>query len=90
MTAGINTTPRIGLLRHTPRPKDAEEVPVGSLVLTPLGMEAHVIAHRGFRRGHRVWLVCQYTHPTNKRFNVAQILPELVTVVRAGPAKEAA
>lgn len=84
MTAGINTKPPIGLLRHTPRPRDAEEVPVGSLVRTPLGMEATVIAHRGFRRGHRIWLVCRYVTPTNKRFDVVQLLPELAVVLELG------
>jgi AcrR family transcriptional regulator len=81
MSAGINTKPPIGALRHAPRPRDAEEVPVGSLVKTPLGLEARVIAHRGFRRGHRVWLVCRYVQPVNRRFDVAQILPELVTIL---------
>lgn len=81
MTAAINTKPPIGLLRFTPQPKDAEDIPVGTRVRTPLGMEAVVIAHRGKRRGHRVWLVCRYIRPRNRAFDVALILPELVEVI---------
>lgn len=84
MTAGINTSPPIGRLRFVRKPKDAEEVPIGSLVKTPLGLQAIVIGHRGYRRGHRIWLVCRYTRPANKRFDVCQILPELVTVLEVG------
>jgi hypothetical protein len=84
MTAGMNTKPPIGRLRHQPRPKDAEDIPIGSRVLTPLGHEAMVIAYRGYKRGCRVWLVCRYTKPTNRRFDVVQVLPELVTVLVTG------
>lgn len=80
MGAGINTVPRVGLLRFTPQPKDAEDFPVGTRVRTPLGMEAVVIAHRGKRRGHRVWLVCRYANPRNRAFDVVLVLPELVVV----------
>lgn len=92
MTAGINTKPPIGLLRFTPRPRDAEDIPLRSIVRTPLGHLAEVLEYRGFRRGHRVRLVCQYVTRVNtkaRRFDVFQILPELVVVVRLGP-KEAA
>jgi len=82
MNAGINTTPRIGLLRFTPKPRDAEEIPIGATVRTPLGLDAVVIAYRGKRRGHRVWLVCRYIRPRNRAFDVALILPELVEVIR--------
>lgn len=103
MTAGINTKPPIGQLRHGPRPKDHEEIPLQSLVKTPTGREAKVIAYRGPRgkghsgpgykgsaRGHRVWLVCQYLDPINRKFDFVLVLPELVTVIRLGPAAEAA
>ena len=82
MGAGINTVPRVGLLRFTPQPKDAEGFPVGTRVRTPLGMEAVVIAHRGKKRGHRVWLVCRYSNPRNRAFDVVLVLPELVEVIR--------
>ena len=81
MSAGINTKPPIGLLRFTPQPRDAEEIPIGSKVRTPLGMDAVVIAYRGKRRGHRVWLVCRYVRPRNRAFDVVLVLPELVEVI---------
>lgn len=87
MTAGMNTRPPIGLLRHGPRPKDHEEVPLESVVQTPTGQLARVIGYRGYQnrkgpgRGHRVWLVCRYVEPQNKRYAVVQLLPELVMVV---------
>ena len=88
MTASINTKPRIGRLRFTPRPVDAEDIPVGTLVRTPLGHLAKVLAHRGFRRGHRVRLVCQYVERVDRnsrRFDVFLILPELVKVIGPEP-----
>lgn len=86
MTAGMNTRPPIGLLRHGPRsrPRDAEEIPIGSVVTTPTGKEARVIAYRGFRRDHIVRLVCRYLEPENKRFDVVLLAPELVVVVKGG------
>lgn len=81
MSAGINTKPPIGLLRFVRRPKDAEEIPIGTKVRTPLGMDAVVIAYRGKRRGHRVWLVCRYVRPRNRAFDVVLVLPELVEVI---------
>lgn len=81
MSAAINTKPPIGLLRFVRQAKDAEDIPVGTRVRTPLGMEAVVIEHRGKSRGHRVWLVCRYEHPRNRAFDVALILPELVEVI---------
>ena len=83
MNAGINTKPAIGLLRHSPRPIDAEEIPVGSVVRTPLGFVATVIGYRGYRRDHRVRLVCRYCSPKNRAFDVVLIFPELVEVIRA-------
>ncbi len=82
MNAGINTKPLIGLLRFVRQAKDAEDIPIGTKVRTPLGMDAIVIAYRGKRRGHRVWLVCRYIRPRNRAFDVALILPELVEVIR--------
>lgn len=81
MTASFNTKPAIGLLRLGPRPKDAEDIPLGSVVRTPTGQLARVEGYRGFRRGHRVWLVCRYLEPVNKRYDVVQLLPELVMVL---------
>lgn len=81
MTAGINTKPPIGLLRFTPRPIEPEEIPIGTTVRTPLGHLATVIAHRGKRRGHRIWIVCRYITPVNRAFDVVQVLPELLEVI---------
>jgi len=81
MSAAINTKPPIGLLRFTPKPRDHEEIPIGATVRTPLGMLAVVVAYRGFRRDHRVRLVCRYIQPKNKAFGVALVLPELVEVI---------
>jgi hypothetical protein len=103
MTAGMNTRPAIGLLRHGPRPRDHEEIPIGSLVRTPTGKEAEVKAYRGYgtnngrgyrpgpgQRPSRVYLVCRYVNPENKKFAIVQLLPELVVVVRVGPERSAA
>ena len=46
-----------------------------------MGLLATVVAYRGFRRDHRVRLVCRYINPQNRAFDVALILPELVEVV---------
>lgn len=80
MTAGINTKPPIGLLRFTPRPRDVEDIPIGTIVTTPTGSRAKVIGYRGYRRDHRIRLVCRYLEPVNQRFDVVQLLPELVKV----------
>lgn len=63
------------------RPIDAEEVPIGATVKMPSGAIAVVEGYRGYRRDHRVRLVCRYVTPKNKAFDVAQILPELVEVM---------
>lgn len=90
MTAGMNTRPPVGLLRHTRRARDHEEIPIGATVKTPLGLLAVVESYRGIGtrqgegRSHRVFLVCRYVHPANKRYDIVQILPENVTVVEAG------
>lgn len=81
MSAAINTKPPIDLLRFTPRPRDHEEIPIGATVRTPLGLLAVVVAYRGFRRDHRIRLVCRYLKPKNKAFAVALVLPELVEVL---------
>lgn len=60
---------------------DAEDIPIGATIKTPLGMPAIVEGYRGYRRGHRVWLVCRYCNPRNKAFDVVQVLPELVEVI---------
>jgi len=82
VTAGINTTTRIGALRFVRKSMDAEVIPIGATIKTPLGMLAIVEGYRGYSRGHRVWLVCRYCKPRNKAFDVVQVLPELVEVVR--------
>ncbi len=84
MTAGINTKPPIGLLRFTPKPKEAEDIPIGSTVRTPTGALATVEGYRGFRRDHRIRLVCRYTRPVNRAFDIVLLLPELVEVVSDG------
>jgi hypothetical protein len=90
MTAGINTKPPIGLLRHVRKPRDHEDVPIGSKVRTPRGLLAVVEDYIGYgeRQGedrpHRVRLVCRYLNPSNKRFATVQILPELVEIVELG------
>jgi len=84
MTAGINTNPPIGLLRFTPKPKEAEEIPIGATVRTPTGALAKVEGYRGFRRDHRIRLVCRYTRPVNRAFDIVLLLPELVEVVSDG------
>lgn len=81
MSAAINTRPAIGVLRFAPRPIDAEDIPVGTIVRTPTGALARVEGYRGFRRDHRIRLVCRYLRPVNKRHDVVQLLPELVTVM---------
>lgn len=80
-TASINTTPPIGVLRFRSRASEAIDIPIGTLVRTPMGMDAVVIAHRGKRRGRRIWLVCRYVAPINRAFDVVLLLPELVEVV---------
>lgn len=91
MTAGINTTPRVGALGRR-RPRDHEEIPIGSQVRTPSGRLAMVIAYKGHnrRRGDpklptRVWLVCRYEGDSSPNNTVA-LLPELAVVLRYGPA----
>lgn len=74
--------PPVGLLRFVRQAMDAEQIPIGATIRTPLGMLAIVEGYRGYRRGHRVWLVCRYCQPRNKAFDVVQVLPELVEVVR--------
>lgn len=87
-SAGVNTMPRLGALAYTPRPCDAEDVPVGSLVRTPRGLEAVVEGYRGVTGGkgrdHRLRLVCRYTVPVNMKFDVVLLVPELVVIVRRG------
>lgn len=81
MNAGINTKPPIGLLRFTPRPIDAETIPIGSRVRLPSGQTAVVLRYQGYKRQHRVRLVCRYEKPRNKHFNIVMVLPELVEVI---------
>lgn len=84
MTAAINTKPPIGLLRFTPKPRDEEDFPIGTIVRTPTGAKARVEGYRGYKRDHRIRLVCRYLNPVNKHFDVVQLLPELVEVVSDG------
>jgi hypothetical protein len=87
MTAAINTKPPIGRLRTGRRPRDVEEIPIGSVVRTPLGELAKVVAHRGGKRmgggskDSHERLVCRYLQPKNKRYDLVILLAELVTVV---------
>lgn len=81
MTAAINTIPRIGQLRFTPKPIDAEDIPLRSRICLPTGALAIVEGYRGFRRDHRIRLVCRYLKPVNRAFDVVLMLPELVTVI---------
>lgn len=80
--SGLNTTPLIGKLRHPPRAKDADSVPIGATVTTPSGKVAVVEAYRGFRRDHIIRLVCRYLEPENKRFDKVLLAPELVVIVK--------
>lgn len=62
---------------------DAEDIPLGAIVLTPTGKEAEVIGYRGKRRdpmGQRLW--CRYLQPENKRFDKVLLAPKLVTVIK--------
>jgi hypothetical protein len=89
MTAGINTKPPIGALRNGPRPRpmDAEDIPIGSIVRTPTGALARVEGYRGGKRSgggqkdNHERLFCRYLTPRNRRFGTLVILPELVQVV---------
>ncbi len=64
---------------------DPGQIPIGSIVRTPLGLEAEVIRYfSDGRRGHRDRLVCRYLQPKNRRYAVATLVPELVTVIRIG------
>ena len=61
------------------------QIPIGSIVRTPLGLEAEVIRYfSDGRRGHRDRLVCRYLQPKNRRYAVATLVPELVTVIKKG------
>ncbi len=73
-----------GVLPFTPKPLDAEDIPIGSVVRTPTGGLARVEGYRGYRREHRVRLVCRYLDPKNRAFDVVQLLPELVEVITNG------
>lgn len=67
-----------------PRAMDAEQIPIGSTIRTPLGQLAIVEDYRGYKRDTRVRLVCRYVDPENKRFDVVQLAPELVVVIVRG------
>lgn len=82
MTAAINTKPPIGELRFVNKPREHDEFPVGSIVQTPTGEHAEVLGYRGWRRGHRIWLVCRYLKSAHKRNADVQILPELVKIIQ--------
>lgn len=79
-----------GSARLPQRARDHEEIPLGSVVKTPLGLLARVEAYRGYgdregaERAHRVYLVCRYLQPANKRYDIVQLVPELLTVVEYG------
>lgn len=76
----------MALMVHTdPAPdRDPEEIPVGSIVRTPMGKMARVIGHRGYRRDHIVRLWLQYLEPENKRFDKVLLPPFCVVVVTKG------
>lgn len=71
------------------RQKEPEDVPINSLVRTPTGQLARVVGYRGFRRDHRVRLVCRYEQPANRRYDVVLLAPELVHIVEAPKARGA-
>lgn len=80
--------PPMVILEFSPRPKEAEDIPIGSIVRTPTGGLARVEAHRGRKdnriragRDHRIRLVCRYLEPKNRAFDVVLLLPELVEVI---------
>ena len=75
---GINLAGAATAIR---RHAEYDRIPIGATVRTPLGQEAVVIGYRGFRRDFRIRLVCKYLHPTNMRFDVVQLVPELVEVL---------
>ncbi len=87
MSAGINTKPPVGDLRVNNRPRDADEIPIGTLVRTPLGALARVVGYRGGRRmgggdkDNHERLVCRYANPKNRRWGVVVLRAELVQVV---------
>jgi hypothetical protein len=72
---------RTGQMQYVEKAQEAEEIPIGALVRTPLGKLARVLKYSGYRRAHRIWLVCRYLEPENKRFDIVKILPERVVVV---------
>lgn len=81
------------------RAKDAEDIPIGSIVKTPSGRLAEVLGYRGNQgkrarsgRDHRTRLQCRYLDPEGRarESGAVPLLPELVTVVRYGPLQEAA
>lgn len=96
MTAGMDPGRFVPRLKHLLKPRDHEEIPIGSLIETPSGRQATVEGYRGYGRrggadrGHRIWLVCRYTDPVNKRFDVVQLLPELAKVLRYGAERNVA
>jgi hypothetical protein len=87
MTAAINTAPPVGNLRISNRPRDAEDIPIGTTVKTPTGALARVEGYRGGRRmgggdkDNHERLVCRYINPKNRRWAVVVLRAELVEVV---------
>lgn len=87
MTAAINTKPPIGHLRIHNRPRDADEIPIGTKVRTPTGALAVVEGYRGGRRvgggdkENHERLVCRYLNPTNRRWGYVLLRAELVEVI---------
>lgn len=70
------------------RARDADEIPIGAVVRTPLGALARVVAYRGGRRmgggdkDNHERLVCRYINPKNRRWGVVVLRAELVEVVK--------
>lgn len=94
LTMGTDGGRNIPRLRHIITPRDHEEIPIGSIIRTPMGRLARVVDYKGYgkntgraykpgpnQRPHRVWLVCQYLDPVNKKFDFCPLLPELAEVV---------
>jgi hypothetical protein len=80
--------------------RDAEDIPIGSLVRTPRGILAKVIGYRGGGkdtrirpgRSHVTRLVLEYVDrvdPRSRKFDIVQLPPDLVTL-ESLPMKEAA
>jgi hypothetical protein len=88
LNAGVNTIPKIGLLRLPPRHVEPEAFPVGCIVRTPTGRLAIVERTRGNRerggmkgRDHLVRIVCRYTDAVHRDEALVPLAPALLVIV---------